>query len=219
MKIGIISGLGAAAGVRFYDLLIKAYQDKGAKQDNDFPEIFLHNLNSKGMNETGIVDSDLMLRDLTSSVEILNKCGAEVIMIACNSVHGFHKTLQSVSHAEILNMVDIAAESVKTKCVGVISSHSTRTSNLYQNALELHEIDVIQTTDEQQIIIDDVIANVISGTHGYTEQYALADIANAMYGKGAQAIILACTELPLAANASLQFIDPTVETIKKIILL
>lgn len=216
-KIGIIGGMGASAGLRLLDILIKAYQKNGAVKDNDFPEVFLHNLSSKGMDETGIVDHDLIKKDLVQSVAILNWCGAETIIIACNSVHAHHKYLQSCSDAEILNMVEIAVDIVgAAKKVGVISSASTKASNLYSDALAARGIEVIQTTDAQQKTADGIIAKVISGKSGTAEQLLLAGIADSIRRNGAEQIILGCTELPLVGIPANRYIDPSVEIIKKV---
>jgi aspartate racemase len=216
-KIGIIGGLGAAAGARMYDLLIKECQKNGAVHDSDFPEILLHNLNSTGMNETGIIDHALMRHDLLKSVELLNKFCADVIMIACNSVHVFHEYLQSRSSAEIFNMIEITVDSV-SHCskVGIISSSSTKKDMLYENSLSARGIETGLTTSKQQDTVDYIIAKVISGNHGDRERFMLSDIANSMRKNGAEQIILACTELPLIGVSPARYVDPSVEIIKKV---
>src|SRR5712692_7802205 len=157
--------MGAAAGSRLYDFLIKRCQINGAEKDSDFPEVFLHNIPSKGMDEKGISNSEVVKQELLWSVMLLNRCVAEVILIACNSVHVYHKYLQSNSKAEILNMIDIAVEDVgAVEKVGVLSSSSTRNCGLYAAALQARSIEIVQTTDEQQNIVDMIIARVIAGT-------------------------------------------------------
>jgi aspartate racemase len=216
-KIGIIGGIGATAGARLLDLLFKAYQKNGASVDSDFPEVFLHSLSMTGMDETGIADYDIVEENLIASVELLNHAGAEVIMVACNTVHLMRKVLQSYSAATILNMIDAAVCSVgSAKKVGVISSASTKQSKLYQNALEVLGIEVFQTTESQQKTVDGIIAKVIAGKSGTAEQLLLASIADSMRKNGAEQIILGCTELPLVGIPANRYIDPSVEIIKKV---
>lgn len=219
-KIGIISGLGAAAGARMYSDLIKEYQSNGAKEDSDFPEIIVHSLSSKGMDETGIVNEELIKSDLTNSIEMLNREGVEWIIIACNTVHIYHSYLQSKSKATILNMVEIACNSVKRfNKIGVISSSTTRKTKLYIDALSKFGIYVINTTNEQQKLVDEVIDKAISGKLTAIEHSIIHEIQLNMKVRGAKKIILGCTELPLTGvmTTTDSCIDPSIEMIKKVI--
>lgn len=217
MKIGIIGGLGAAAGARLFDLLIRAYQLNGAVLDSDFPEVVLHSIPSKAMNETGITDYELLERELQNSVGILNWCGMDYIMIACNSAHEFIDQLQSKSSAQILNMVDAAIDAVgDSSVIGVLCSASSNGGSLYENALLARGKKIIQSDKRQQKIVDGIIAKAIAGKSGPHEQLALADIADSMRKHGAEKIILGCTELPLVGIPKNRYIDPSAEIIKKV---
>jgi aspartate racemase len=200
-KFGIVSGMGAAAGVHFYDTLIKEYQKNGATTDSDFPEVILHNVPTRGLNKHGVSNSMVLVKELVGSIEMLNRCGAEVIMIACNSAHMNHQYLQMMSKARILNMVEIAADSIGVATrVGVISSESTKESRLYEDILSRRGINVIQTTPEQQQMVDGMIEKAISGRINDKHRQKLAYIMRSMIRRGADEIILGCTELPLIGN-------------------
>lgn len=200
-KIGIVSGLGAAAGARFYSMLVKECQNRGARYDSDFPEVFLHNIPSLGMDETGICDHGLIQIELSKSIEHLNKSGAEIIMIACNTVHVYHGDLQAQSRAEILNMVEIASMRVtEGSVVGVLSSRSTKDSGLYRDAISRRGAKIIETTEEQQYLIDKSIGSAIAGIILFSDREYLTEIIISMRETGANKIILGCTELPIIVD-------------------
>ena len=202
-KIGIIAGMGAAAGARFYCDLITKCQSMGARKDSDFPEIFLHNMNSTGMDETGIVDPDTVKNDLMWSVRLLEGLGAEVIAIACNSVHVYYRYLQNHATAKILNMVEIAAESViPANKVGVICSRSSKEYGLYKNSpvFAAAKTKIIETTEAQQIVVDGVIGRAIAGIGTVQDITDIGQIAASMKKSGAANVILGCTELPLVGH-------------------
>jgi len=217
-KLGIISGMGAAAGVRFYDSLIRAYQRKGAVNDSDFPEIVLHNISETGMNATGVTDGEQTLHALQASVAMLNNYGCETILIACNTAHIYLDTLQKDSTAKIKNMIHLAAKVCQphTK-VGVISSACTRKTRLYDHALHSHGIEVIRTTHKQQDLVDDVIAKVIAGKAGFSEQCAILGIVQMMVRNGAERVILGCTELPLVGELPSICVDAGAVMIAKVV--
>ena len=123
-RIGILSGLGAAAGVRFLDMLVKECQNRGASKDSDFPEIVLFNMSSEGMDETGIIKPDIMKEDMLNGISFLDNCQVEVILIACNSVYVYYDYLQDHSFAKIINMPKVAMKFCGEN-YGVLCSRST----------------------------------------------------------------------------------------------
>jgi len=200
-KIGIIGGMGAAAGARIYQMLIKECQKNGAQLDQDFPEVILHNIPTKGLDQHGIADHAVLRRELIASIDMLNTFGVELIMIACNSAHVHHRYLQDKSKTQILNMVNIAVESVGAATrVGIISSSTTRESKLYEDALNARDITAVLTTTEQQQTVDALIEKAIRGRITDKHRQKLFYIIRSMIRRGADEVILGCTELPLIGN-------------------
>lgn len=200
-SIGILSGMGAAAGVRFYGLMIKECQRKGAKKDSDFPKIVLYNMPAKGMDAKGVADELIIKDELLEGIALLNSLKVDLIIIACNTVHIYHKFLQKHSSARILNMVESAiavCEKNSTK-FGVICSATSRDAGLYTKA--------IQVTRIQQNTVDKIIGNVIAGKSKKKDRTDLKKIIASMFNRGAHKIILGCTELPLVSPKHKNIID------------
>ncbi len=212
-KMGIVSGLGAAAGARMLSCLIKSCQQKGAVRDSDFPEIILHSIQSEGLDNHGIADDAAFRMELLTSVQMLNRCGVELIMIACNTAHVHHAELQDASRAEILNMVDIATEDMDNKVVGVASSATTRETGLYAESLFKRSARIVMVSDAQQKTLDSIIGKVLAGKNGEKERQQLHDIIYSLRREGAEEVILGCTELPLVMLE--RCIDPVEKTIER----
>lgn len=196
-KIGIVSGLGAAAGAHLYTQLVKACQKKGAKRDCDFPEVFLHGIQSEGLDKHGISDFDTLRMELLDSIARLNGCGADVIIIACNTAHIFLKELQEASRAKILNMIEIASTGTGEGPVGIISSATTRFEGIYEKTLSKQKVPCLHVYDYQQVILDSIIERVISGQNEVWDQEEVFSIIESLKDRGATKVILGCTELPL----------------------
>lgn len=219
-KIGIVSGMGASAGAYLLRQLITACQKNGAACDADFPEIFLHSVQSEGLDKHGIADWWTLEMELGTSVARLNHCGADRIIIACNTAHVFWNMLQEYSHAEILNMVDIAVEGTQGKIVGVMSSATTREEKLYENALEKAGATCLHVHSYQQKILDDVIDHVIKGTNDRWDKEQLISIIDSLRSRGAKNVILGCTELPVVMSEHVFgdfVIDPGEKTVERAI--
>jgi aspartate/glutamate racemase len=131
-NLGIISGMGAFAGIRLANFLLDQAQDSKIMQDSDFPEFLLYNLPVKGMDETGIVDEGLVKSQLKKAISKMEVWECKQIIIACNSAHVFLDELQTYFDGQIINMIDAACQSATADKVGVLCSDSTKKSKLYE---------------------------------------------------------------------------------------
>ncbi len=130
-------------------------------------------------------------------------CGSDFIAIPCNTVHYFHQPLQAAVNIPILNLITFTADKVagdKIKSAGLLASASTNKLQLYQQALAAKNIGIIGATDAEQQIIDEIILTVMAGTNSSVESGKLQKIISRLKNYGAEAIILGCTELPLAIS-------------------
>ena len=217
--IGILSGMGAAAGVHVLDVLIKECQRQGAKEDNSFPEIVLYSLPAAGMNEQGIANDNMIRTELAAGIEILNKAGATVIIMACNTVHIYRDMLQKKSAALILDMPAAAVRACKgASKVGVLSSHTMRELGVYDKAV--HRIigaECITVSEFEQGAVDKVVGHIIAGTVEGRHEIAMKSMVSDMIQSGAEKVILGCTELPLLPlhfNPGI-LVDPAHEVVKE----
>lgn len=197
-KIGIVSGFGAAAGAKFYARLVELCQRNGAVKDSDFPEVFLHNVSSNGMDETGVKDKEIVIKDLAESIRCLTLVGCSEIVIACNSLHVYFGELQKMTSVPIRNMVKTACDSLhELKTVGVMGSRMTRDTGLYRHHLESIGVEVMEPSESEQQEIDALIDRTIAGKITNSDRKIMTGLAFGLRIRGAEKIILGCTELPV----------------------
>jgi aspartate racemase len=205
-KIGILGGAGPAATAKFFSDLIDIAQKKyGAEQDTDFPYVYLYNMPMEGTDETGFLDPDLVKKQLIAGVKNIEACGADFIVIPCNTVHFFINEMRNAINIPILSIIDATIEEIKKKeykKIGVLSSASTRTLELYKKPIEKNNISVLVASTEEQILLDNIILAVMTGIQGIKEKEIMKSIIKRMENQGAEAIILGCTELPIAITQS-----------------
>ncbi len=202
--IGILGGMGPEASANLYQRIIKYAQYKyGAVQDFDYPPIIIYSLPLLGFNETGIRDGDLVKKQLIDGVKKLAYAGCDLIIIACNTVHYFYDDMQSAVNIPVLNIIEETRRRVLDlgyKKVGLFASESTNKLKLYQDKFAAAGIEVIFPNKKQQDILNGVIKHVMGGNQGISDIVALKDIARDYIKQGAKAIIMGCTEIPLAIN-------------------
>lgn len=198
--IGILGGMGPEASVYMYKLLIeKSISVFGTKKNDDFPEILLHSIPVPDFISSD-EEKGKALSMLEERVKLLNKMNLSCLAIACNTAHLLLPDLQKVSQVPFVSMIDEVARRVKRdklKIIGVLGTPSTIRSGLYQVALSKYAIKSIQPAEEYLPTLESVIRKVIAGTAGKADGLLLSKIANGLGSRGAEGIILGCTELPL----------------------
>lgn len=202
--IGVLGGMGPGASANLYMEIIKYSQNKyNAVQDIDYPPIIIYSLPLKGFDETGIVDTQLVEEQLITGVKKLESAGCDLIIIGCNTVHVLYEKMQAAVKIPILNIVEETKKKVLElgyKKVGLFASESTSKSGLYQNKFKKSGIDVISPDDDQQKILNLVIEHVMGGNQKEDDVIALKNVARDYVKQGAEAIVMGCTEIPLAIN-------------------
>lgn len=195
MSIGILSGMGAAAGAHFYSNLVKTWQRNGATKDSDFPEVVLYNFPFNGTDSNGVASVDHFLSDLQFGIQKLNDWGVECIVITCNTAHSYLNQIQS--KAEILNMVDIVQNKLEGVKFGVLCSRTARQEDLYSKASYYLE------SESDQSLLDSIIQRGIIGRITETDTINLLSMVTEMLDRGADSVVLGCTELPMFFTGSM----------------
>ncbi len=202
--IGILGGMGPEASASLYNKIIEYAQYKyNAVQDFDYPPIIIYSLPLEGFDETGIVDEKMVKKQLIKGVQKLELAGCDIIIIACNTVYVYYDIMQKAVNIPILNIVEKTREKVRKaqyKKVGLLASESTSKLKLYQDNFSKADIEIISAKECQQKDINKVIENVMGGNQGIDDVVTLKGIIRDYLKQGAEAIILGCTEIPLAIN-------------------
>lgn len=198
--IGIIGGMGPQASCELYRLLIeKSILLCQTKQDEDFPEIFIDSVPVPDIiGDKSRYESALSL--LKERCKRLNSYNLDSISIACNTAHVFVPDLQEELGSKFISLIEaVAGEAKKQRmqCVGVLGTPVTIKSSLYQDALSRKEIRSVTPTEEDLIVLERIIRQVLAGKNTDQDLKSLLNIADSLTQRGAEAIILGCTELPL----------------------
>jgi len=204
--IGVLGGMGPSASANLYIKALQYAQIRyGAIQDSDYPPIIIYSLPLVGFTEKGIADENAVKQQLIAGVQKLEQVGCELVIIACNTVHIFYQEMQNAIHVPLLNIVEETKKRLHIdgyKKVGLFASESMCDSKLYQTIFAKAGIEVIAPDTEQQTIMNRVIEHVMGGNQKVEDVIALKEVARDYCRQGAEAIVMGCTEIPLALNQS-----------------
>lgn len=198
--IALLGGMGPEASVYMYKLLIDlSLKEFGARNNDDFPEIFLYSIPVPDFISSD-KDKKKALDMLLTRVKEIPQSLVGQIGIACNTAHILLPDLQKKTKIPFLSMLLEVAKDIQLKnitTVGLIGTPSTMRHQLYQKELQKRSITTLMPDEKEWGSIERAIRNVIAGKKNKKDTEILKKIADSLKKKGAQAIVLGCTELPL----------------------
>jgi len=131
-------------------------------------------------------------------------CGA--VAIPCNTAHGWIDGMRAATALSILHIVDATAAELRRLAVppgqvGIMGTAATLAMRLYQDPLTAAGWPCIEpTASEMARLVLPAIAAVKANR--LSDAYApLAEAVMALRARGAQAVVLGCTEVPLGLQA------------------
>ena len=192
--IGIIGGLGPESTCEFYRLITRYYYDRYG--DYNYPEIIIYSVIFKKFIDCGYESAG----EIKQTIESLHRAGADFVVAPCNSIHLVYEKVSQDIPIPWISIMDATAESVRRKNlnkVGLLGTHFTMSRNFYRDALFGHGIEtVVPGKDSQKtinnIIFNELVRNSINEKSRRSAVHCIEDLQN----KGAQGIVLGCTELP-----------------------
>ena len=202
--LGVLGGMGPLATLDFQRRLLDATPAQSDQQQ----------IPSEVWNVPQIVDRQKALAGsgpsplprLLHGIEKLNQAGASHIAIPCNTAHHWYAALSEASEAPILHIVDATLDALsqsaqKPRRVGVIATQGTLEAGWYQHRLAQQDIEVVVPTEEEltQWFVPGCYAVKRGALKEGGEWLSLQ--ANALFARGAQKLVLACTEVPVALEA------------------
>ena len=128
--------------------------------------------------------------------------GADFLLICTNTMHKVAPEIARKISIPILHIADATAYKLihdKINCVGLLGTQFTMEQYFYKGRLsDKHSIHVlVPSTEEQKIVHDVIYSELCQGIIAESSRDEYLKIIHNLYAKGAQAIILGCTEIAL----------------------
>jgi aspartate racemase len=208
--LGVLGGMGPLASAEFMrrlTLLTPAIRD----QDH-IPAVLWSDPRVPDRTAARLRGGEDPLPALTRGIRGLEAAGCGAIAIPCNTAHGWFEPMRAATRLPILHIVDAAAEElarlgVPRGRIGVMGTAATLAMRLYQQRLEARGYEcLVPEPEEMETFVTPAIAQVKANE--VAAAYApLAEAASRLARRGAQAVVLGCTEIPLgiAAGPALPF--------------
>ena len=213
--IGILGGMGPLATA---DLFRKITEHTAASCDQDHPRVCIDS-------NTNIADRTAALLhggadpvpEMVKSAQRLASIGAELLIMPCNTAHNFYDAVAASVSIPVLHMIAITRDALKArgvKCAGLLATDGTVQTGIYQRTFEGSGIELLTPDDADQAAVMDIIYNGVKAGDLAHDAAAFRAACEHLLARGADVLILGCTELPPAFDIyhlAYPNIDPTLE--------
>ena len=213
--VGILGGMGPESTVDFFLRIVKATP---AQKDQDHLRIIIDN-NPKIPDRTQNIlgEAESPLDELRKTARNLEKAGAQIIAIPCNTAHYYYEQLQKSINIPIIDMISETAgyiykELPGVKKIGLLATDGTIKTRLYQDVLKGIEIIVPDMRSQRKLM------KAIYGKRGIKSGYTRGsprrntlEVARSLVKQEVEAVIIGCTEISLVLykqDLPISLIDP-----------
>jgi aspartate racemase len=215
--LGILGGMGPMATADFMAKIVAA--TPSAVDQEHLPVVVYSN--------PGIPDRTRYILDnrqpnplphLIAAAAALERAGATCLAMPCNTAHYWADDLRRAVGLPIIHIADAACSAlpegiVPGDAVAVVCTHGTRRAGFYRERLESRGLRCLWCDDDEMRRCVDPVIDAVKGGKPWPTSALLGDLLAALEAKGAKAILLACTELPIALAASPRTVRcPVVDT-------
>jgi aspartate racemase len=203
--IGILGGMGPEATVDLYRNIISLTP---ATKDQDHVRVMVYS-NPKIPDRTRAIEAkgESPLPSLIESAKLLERGGAGIIAMPCNTAHYFLPQMQREVSIPILDMIEKTCRKIRetlpeAKTVGLIAAYGTVHTGVYLQPLARAGIELLLPDEGDQNRIRTAIEHVKAGLQDRSTRETFQSIGKRLVEAGARAVILGCTEVPLVFDQS-----------------
>jgi len=203
--IGVLGGLGPWATLDFFEKVLRLTP---ARRDQDHLRILIDN-NPKVPDRTPAIlgRGEDPVPSLIATAKNLERAGASFLVIPCNTAHAFYDQIQAAVSIPIVHIMEEVAEAAVgevrgLKTVGVLATVGAIRAQLYHRSFAAREVDVLQPPAPDQTLVDQAIYQVKAGKMGPEITRPLVGVTEGLVARGAQALVLGCTELPFVLKST-----------------
>lgn len=197
-KLGVIGGLGPMATAYFMELLTRM---SDAKTDQEHMEVLIYSKPTIPdrtkyiLGESGESPLPVML----DVGEKLRDAGAELLAIPCITAHYFHADLEKALGIPVINCLSETAAYLAREgktCAGIMATDGTVRSGLLQDALRACGVrSIVPEKESQRKVMAMIYDEIKAGKPVNMAKFR--QVSAELFERGAQVILLACTELSL----------------------
>jgi aspartate racemase len=218
-RLGILGGMGPAASAEFITRLIK--QTPATHDQQHMPFVLWNEPRIPDRSTSMQAGNNAPLLWLLQGIQALKTVGCDQIVIPCNSAHFWYDDMAKMG-VPIIHIVDSIADElrglhIENETIGVIGTQGTIEYGIYQYRLERQGWKCIVPNHEEMDSFVQPAIDLIKANRITESQVLIMKVIDSLIDRGARAVVLGCTELPLAIDATQKENIPIVNSIDSLV--
>ncbi len=202
-KLGIIGGLSWISTRAYYERINKFVQKRSAPMAS--PPLLIESLDYAPIAAAKNADDwDSIAAALVESARRLEGAGAEGLVVAANTMHKVYDRLTEAVSIPVLHIADaVGREMEAAGCTNaaLLGTRFVMTESFYRQRLVSHGVDLLAPDPADVELVDGIIyKELMLGRVTRDAERALKTVITMKEKAGAEAIVLACTELELVVD-------------------
>ncbi|MCP6730589.1 aspartate/glutamate racemase family protein [Bacillus subtilis] len=198
--IGLIGGMSWESSAEYYRIINEEIKKKLGGLHS--AKCLLYSVDFKEIEHYQSVGAwDKAGEALGEVARSLEKAGADFIVICTNTMHKVIGYIQEMITIPILHIADATAEQIirqDIRSVGLLGTKYTMEQDFYKSRIASHDINVIVPNDDERELINNIIYQELClGEIKQSSKNIYKKIINNLVDRGAEGIILGCTEIGL----------------------
>jgi aspartate racemase len=211
--------MGPAASAEFVTRLVA--QTPATCDQEHIPFVLWNNPQVPDRSTSLRNEDDRPLPFLLQGVQVLKAVGCDLIVIPCNTAHFWYDEMIKLK-VPIVHIVDSVADALRdagvdSGTIGVMGTQATVELGLYQYKLNKAGWScIVPSKDEMDTLVQPAI-DLIKAGKVLEAQLPIMKVVHSLIDRGAQAVVLGCTELPLAIKISSENGVPLINSIDSLV--
>ncbi len=202
-RIGILGGMSPESTTEYYEYITHTYTERFG--DYGYPEIIIYSVSFQPYVDWPNADRwDLVAQGLGEAAQRLEAAGADFIVIATNTMHLVFDQVQASVNVPMLSLLDAVGEAILArgiKTVGLLGTKFTMEKTFYQDGLTRKGITVLTPNAGDREYVNCVIYDeLVAGQIRDKSRAGLVAIIKKLAARGAEGVVLGCTEIPLLVS-------------------
>ena len=204
--IGLIGGWGWEASAAYYRIMNREVRNQLGGWHS--ARIVLDSLDLHPLTTANCkADYEAIRATLVASARRLEGAGAELLVIACNTVHRFADSARDAVDIPLLHIADVSGKILSQDGhtrIGLLGTMATMQSPFYRERLStMHGLDVVLPSKELRLDLASIIeADLASGETPEAAAPKMDPAIAYLADQGCSAVLLACTDFGLAYGAT-----------------
>lgn len=199
--IGLIGGMSWESSLEYYRILNETVKQRLGGFHS--AECVMYSVDFEEIERLQHQDNwEALARVMIDAAQKVERSGADFLAICSNTMHNVAEEVQEAVQVPLLHIVDVTADAIKIKSqnkVGLLGTKFTMERDFYKSRLlQQHGIEVLIPDDSEREKIHNILySELCLGEIKASSSETFHSVIKGLISRGAQGVILGCTEIPL----------------------